>query len=100
MPLAFLFPSAVAGASIWLGTKLNPRPKVPKTSYVLGEVTATQIMSVMFVMGAVLIALTVYSIATVNQFAMLVDAGALMIVFGGAYHVYRLSMPVKSLLEE
>jgi len=100
MPLAFLFPSAVAGASIWLGTKLNPRPKVPKTSYVLGEVTATQIMSVMFVMGAVLVALTVYSIATVNQFAMLVDAGALMIVFGGAYHVYRLSMPVKSLLEE
>lgn len=100
MPLAFLFPSAVAGASIWLGTKLNPRPKVPKTSYVLGDVTATQIMSVMFVMGAVLVALTVYSIATVNQFAMLVDAGALMIVFGGAYHVYRLSMPVKSLLEE
>jgi flagellar motor component MotA len=67
---------------------------------VLGEVTATQIMSVMFVIGLVLTGLTVYSIIVGNQYTLLVDSGALMVVFGGAYHVFRLSMPVKSLLEE
>ncbi|MGA1976007.1 MAG: cytochrome b N-terminal domain-containing protein [Conexivisphaerales archaeon] len=100
IPLALLFPTGVAAIAIWIGTKLNPRPKVPKTSYVLGEVTATQIMSVMFAIGLVLTALVVYSIIIGSQFAMLVDAGGLMIVFGGAYHIFRLSQPVKSLLEE
>ena len=100
IPFAMLVPTGITAVSIWLGTRLNPRPKLPRTSYVLGEVTSTQIMSVMFVMGLALTALTVYSIIVGNQYSMLVEAGALLVVFGGAYHVYRLSMPVKSLLEE
>jgi flagellar motor component MotA len=68
--------------------------------YVLGEVKATQIMKVMFAIGLALLGLTAYAMITGNQYTMLVNVGAPMIVFGGAYHVFRLSQPVKSLLED
>jgi quinol-cytochrome oxidoreductase complex cytochrome b subunit len=100
IPFALLLPTSITALSIWIGTKINPKPKVPRTSYVLGEVTSTQIMTVMFVLGLVLVGLTGYSILMGNQYTLLVDSGALMVVFGGAYHVFRLSTPVKSLLEE
>jgi quinol-cytochrome oxidoreductase complex cytochrome b subunit len=100
LPISLIFPTSLAALSIWLGTKLNPRTKSPRTDYILGQTTSTQIMSVMFVIGAALLGLTVFSIVFGNQYAMLINSGALMVVFGGAYHVFRLSQPVKKLVEE
>jgi|GEM_PF-3285510 quinol-cytochrome oxidoreductase complex cytochrome b subunit len=94
IPVATLLPTGIAAVGIWLGTKLNPRPKAERREYVLNESIAGQIMVFMFAVGLTLTGLTLYSIAVANQFSMLVYVGALMVVFGGAYHLFRLTKPV------
>jgi len=93
IPIALLVPTGIAALGIWIGTKINPRAKPADKDYVLKETTATQIMTFMFAVGLALLGLILYSIYIGNQYSMLVEAGALMVVFGGAYHVFRLTKP-------